>query len=375
MLQRLLHKGFLQAVACMLCLTCNSCAQNKTFVYQEVPEKYLKNNSYKGDWQMSDNDVFDITQTLPPGYVTDGTVDYTAFLQAALNNHAKVAMPAFAVMVNDSGLTLNSGQTVVFKDGSMLILKPTARGMYEILRIHNVENVTVYSPVIEGDKTAHTGTNGQWGMGIAVRASKNITLVNAKIYRCWGDGIYIGGLKCIPSQNISIINPLLDDNRRNGISITSANRVEISGGVIANSNGQMPQSGIDIEPNRATDVIDSISINDVVTYNHPKYGIVISLQQLRGRSSGLTNISIKNTVDDGSGNGIAIIGKPSADLLNGEIKIENPVFLNQADAAIKFPLRTYGIKLKIGNRGRGIKDADLDRLKKAALSQPGIRID
>lgn len=375
MLPSLLHKGFLQVMVCMLFLTCNSCAQNKTFVYREVPEKYLKNNNYKSERQMLDNGVFDITQTLSPGYVTDGTVDYTAFLQAALNGHAKVAMPAFPVMVNDSGLTLNSGQTVVFKESSKLILKPSSRGMYEILRIHNVENVAVYSPVIEGDKTAHTGTGGQWGMGIAVRASKNITIVNAKIYRCWGDGIYIGGLKGIPSQNISIINPLLDDNRRNGISITSANGVEISGGVIANSNGQMPQSGIDIEPNRATDVIDSISINDVVTYNHPKYGIVISLQQLRGRSVGQTNISIKNTIDDGSGNGIAIIGKPSADLLNGEIKIDNPVFLNQADAAIKFPLRTYGIKLKIGNQERGIKDADLDKLKKAALSQPGIRID
>jgi hypothetical protein len=374
MLPKLLHKALLPMASCMLFLTCHGYAQNKTFVYRQVPDKYLKNN-YQNRQKVMDADAFDITQMLPAGYVTDGSVDYTAVLQTALNSHSKVCMPAFSVLVSGSGLTLNSGQTLIFKEGSKLILKPSARGMYEILRMHHVENVTVYSPVIEGDKTTHTGAEGQWGMGIAIRASKNITIVNPKIYRCWGDGIYIGGLKKEPSQNISIINPLLDDNRRNGISITSANGVGISGGVVANSNGQMPQSGIDIEPNRPTDVIDNINISDVVTYNHPKYGIVISLQQLCGRTAGQTNISIKNTTDDASGNGIAIIGKPSADVLNGEIKIDNPVYLNQGDAAIKLPLRTYGIKLKIDNRGWGIKNADLDKLKKAASGQPEIRID
>ncbi|AYL98431.1 right-handed parallel beta-helix repeat-containing protein [Mucilaginibacter celer] len=374
--KKLLHNSFWLIALCMLLSACDGYGQSKAFVYKPVPADYLRDYSFVPRNKTNRDTAFDITRALPQGYVTDGSVDYTAYLQQALNSHPKVAMPNFAVMVNDAGLTLNSGQTVVFKDSSKLILKPSAPGTYEIIRIHNVENVTVYSAVILGDKTTHTGTDGQWGMGIAIRASKNITIINPKVYRCWGDGIYVGGLKNVPSQNVNIVNPLLDDNRRNGISVTSANQLSITGGVIANSNGQMPQSGIDIEPNRPTDVIDHINISDVVTYNHPKYGIVISLQQLRGRKAGETNINIKNPVDDGSGNGIAIIGRPSADdTLNGNISIVNPVYLNQGDAAIKLPLRNYGMRLHISNPVKGIKPRDFDKLKKAAQAQPGVQID
>lgn len=372
-----LYNSFLQVAACLLLSACNGYSQNIAFVYKAVPENYLKNiRDYRHKYNTNDSAIFDITLALPKGYVTNGTVDYTACLQSALNRHSRVFMPDFPVMVNDLGLTLNTGQTIIFKDSSKLILKAGAHGTYEILRIHGVENVSVYSAVIYGDKASHTGTGGQWGMGIAVRASRNITIINPKVYKCWGDGIYIGGLKNIPSQNVAIYAPFLDDNRRNGISVTSVNRLNIVGGVVANSNGQMPQSGIDIEPNRPTDVIDNINISDVVTYNHPKYGIVISLQQLRGRTAGETNIVIKNTVDEGSGNGLAIIGKPSNDTLSGKIIIMHPVYINERDTPIKLPLRTYRIRLHINRPlAGGINKNDLDRLRTAIKKQPEIRID
>jgi len=372
-----LYNSFLQIAACLLLSACNGYSQNIAFVYKAVPENYLKNiRDYRHKYNTNDSAIFDITLALPGGYVTDGTADYTAYLQSALNQHSRVFMPNFPVMVNDSGLTLNTGQTIIFKDSSKLILKASAHGTYEILRIHGVENVSVYSAVIYGDKATHTGTDGQWGMGIAVRASRNITIINPKVYKCWGDGIYIGGIQNVPSQNVAIYAPFLDDNRRNGISATSVNQLNIVGGVVANSNGQMPQSGIDIEPNRPKDVIDNINISDVITYNHPKYGIVISLQQLRGRTAGETNIVIKNTVDEGSGNGLAITGKPSNDTLSGKIIIMHPVYINEGDTPIKLPLRTYGIRLHINSPvAGGINKNDLDRLRTAIRKQPEIRID
>ena len=38
----------------------------------------------------------------------------------------------------------------------------------------------------------HTGNTGEWGHGIAVFGSTNVTIENVDISQCWGDGIYLG---------------------------------------------------------------------------------------------------------------------------------------------------------------------------------------
>lgn len=377
------YKRVVFVMVSLIFSACNGYSQTGDFVYKSIPGKYLEKRVSVDVLNLAANAkqlAFDITRMLPANYVTNGTVDYTAYMQTAINNHAIVLMPDFPVMINDSGLSLNTGQIVVFNDSSKIILKSSSLATYEIMRIHNVENVSVYFPVIYGDKTSHNGGKGQWGMGIAIRASKNVTIVNPRVFKCWGDGIYIGQIKNKTSTNINIYDPLLDDNRRNGISITSVNGLNISGGVIANSNGQMPQSGIDIEPNRATDVIDNINISNVVTFNHPKYGIVISLQQLVNRKQGKTSITITAPIDENSGNGLALTGKPNSQTLIGNIQIANPVWINNRLSALKLPLRNYGMHLRItrpivSNLLKKGDESEVGKIKEAIKDQQNVQID
>lgn len=291
--------------------------------------------------------AFDATRMLPTGFAKNGTVDYTNVIQAALDNYAIVLMPDFPVLINDTGISVRSGQTIIFNAHSKLIVKPSRRDTYEVIRIHDAENVNVFFAAIYGDKNTHLDSAGQWGMGIAIRGSKNVRLIRPQVYDCWGDGIYIGALKKLPSDNIVITAPLLNGNRRNGLSITSASKVTITGGVIANSGGQMPMSGIDIEPNHVYDTIDNIIIDHVTTFGHPKYGIVISLQHLLGRQTGITNILIKDHTDDGSNIAMGIIGKPAADTLTGQISIIKPLWNNNRETAIRLPIRNFGLKVFI----------------------------
>lgn len=291
--------------------------------------------------------AFDATRMLPTGFAKNGTVDYTSVIQDALNKYAVVLMPDFPVLVNDTGIAVRSGQTIIFNTHSKLIVEPSRKDTYEVIRIHDAENVNIFFAVIYGDKNTHLNSAGQWGMGIAIRGSKNVRLIRPQIYNCWGDGIYIGALKKLPSENITITAPLLNGNRRNGLSITSANKVNITGGVVANSGGQMPMSGIDIEPNHVYDTIDNIIIDGVTTFGHPKYGIVISLQHLLGRQTGITNILIKNHTDDGSNIAMGIIGKPADDTLTGKISIVKPVWSNNRETAIRLPIRNFGLKVFI----------------------------
>ncbi len=81
---------------------------------------------------------------------------------------------------------------------------------------------------------------------------------------CWGDCIYIGG----KSDSVIINNYRLDNGRRQGVSITSANIVKINYSVITNINCHAPETGLDIEPNEGQYVnnvmIDSVSIVNCV---------------------------------------------------------------------------------------------------------------
>ncbi|RVU00715.1 right-handed parallel beta-helix repeat-containing protein [Mucilaginibacter limnophilus] len=357
----------------------NACAQNG-FFYKPIPSQFLQikeSAAVQTRFKNLKQQAYDATRALPQGYKTDGTVDYTRYMQLAFNAHDVVLMPNFPVMVNDSGLTVNNGQTILFDSLSTLLLKPSNLETYEILRVHQVQNVEIYRPVIYGDKYTHLGAAGQWGMGIAVRASKNVNIVSPHIYKCWGDGIYVGQINKIPAQGITITDPLLDDNRRNGMSITAGNGVTVTGGIVANSNGQMPMSGIDIEPNHTTDVIDNITLTNLTTMNNRKYGIVVSLQHLLKRTVGKTAIRITNARDEESGVGFGIIGRPSTDTINGAIYVLNPVWIENKEVALRYPVRNFGMYVLFKNPviQRRTAAYELKRLRQQAEADPKIVVE
>src|SRR5690606_11453916 len=84
---------------------------------------------------------YDITNALPKGYKKDGSVDYTKYLQEALNKYNNILMPDFTV--STSGLLAISNSHIKFQSNSKLKLIPTDRERYQVLAIHGVENVTV----------------------------------------------------------------------------------------------------------------------------------------------------------------------------------------------------------------------------------------
>ena len=114
---------------------------------------------------------------------------------------------------------------------------------------------------IVGDRSKHTGHEGEWGMGIRLDGSRNVTISGLTIADCWGDCIYIGG----GSKNTQISNCQLRGSRRQGISITKADGVSINNCKIANISGTNPQYAIDIEPNKKCSVNNTLIENVDVT--------------------------------------------------------------------------------------------------------------
>lgn len=115
---------------------------------------------------------------------------------------------------------------------------------------------------IIGDKQTHTGTEGEWGMGVRFHGARNSSVNGLKIKDCWGDCIYVGG----NSKNILIENCQLDHGRRQGVSITNADGVTIRNCRISNVGGKNPEYAIDVEPNKE-DTVDNVMIENVVIDN------------------------------------------------------------------------------------------------------------
>lgn len=142
-------------------------------------------------------------------------------------------------------------------DGT-LRLTPNGFKSYDVIRVVGSRVKIHGKGSIVGDKSKHTGHEGEWGMGIRLQGSRNVTINGLTIADCWGDCIYIGS----NSNKTQISNCMLRGSRRQGISITKADGVIVSNCKIANISGTNPQYAINIEPNKQC-TIDNVLIKNV----------------------------------------------------------------------------------------------------------------
>lgn len=231
-----------------------------------------KSNAATNEFSEDTQQYYDLTSALPKGYKKDGTVDYTNYLQAALNKFNNVLMPNFTIAT--TGLLAISNSHIKFQQNSKLKLIPTDRERYQVLAIHGVENVTVTNANIEGDLKRHKGIKGEWGFGIDIRNSRNITISNAIVSNCWGDGIVIAystkgflGKEIFKTADIFISDFNISYCRRNGITVGGVNNLKIKNGIITDIKGTPPQAGIMIEPDRTTYILKNINVVNVQVSN------------------------------------------------------------------------------------------------------------
>ncbi|MGX7595077.1 cell wall-binding repeat-containing protein [Planococcus plakortidis] len=266
---------------------------------------------------------------LPFGAKTNDSKDDTEYIQRTIDsfkgNNGIVYFPKGVYEIDAiKSLVIPSNLILKFQKGSVLNVIPNNSERYEVIRIHDVQNIKIIGDLeIRGEKDTHTGTSGQWGFGISIRGSKNISVENASIYKNWGDGIYIGSTSNQRySENITIDNVKLDGNRRQGISIISGKNIKVLNSLITNTHGHPPQGGIDIEPNNNLEVVENILIQNTETNNNTNKGIIVSLKQLKGSN---TPVSIKIENSDRIYDGIGIYG---IDDTIGTIEIDGVYYLS-----------------------------------------------
>ena len=314
--------------------------------------------------------AFKIENILPKGYVKDGSVDYTSYVQLALSKHKQIVFPGFPILVNDEGLKIGSDRTITFLEGSEIRLKPSAKKSYEILSIKDARNVTLINPVVVGDWDKHIGTEGEWGNGIKIGGSSNVTLYNPKVSNCWGDGIYISATKSGVPKNIRIVNAFLKKNRRNGLSVISVDGLVLESPYSGYNDGISPRAGIDIEPNKSYDEIKNVKIFNPKTEKNGGSAISIGLNKLYGRGDKNVSIEIRNHVDHGSRNGLLISCSTkksvAGEKIIGNVTVMDPLWQKN----FKQPLSVYKLRepnLKLSVTNPQLVDLEGKKLSKSAF--------
>lgn len=169
----------------------------------------------------------------------DGVTDDTVAIQTAINLSKKIIVDSN--VYTTSGLQLINNTNIHF-DNSTIKIIPNDKSAYSVIGIKNSNNINLTGNVhLVGDKDVHTGTTGEYGHCLSISASSNINIESLHCEYGWGDGLYIGANDDnVSSTDINIISLVCNNNRRNGFSISSGERITINNIVVYDNKGTSP---------------------------------------------------------------------------------------------------------------------------------------
>jgi len=283
--------------------------KRKTVVY--VEGYYTPGDGGGGAFYITDND---------PGYVNNGTSFALGDKWAVRILQGYITPAMFGVRGDDSDETTRMQEALnfsAFSSSKFVVSKPAVRyrtgsvfvpsncviefepnvvwravdnlGVNDrLLCVHDVNNVVIYgnNSTLDMNKAAYP--SGEQRHCLDIRGSTNVAVYNLNTNDSGGDGFYIGrsltgGLAY--SKNITIIGVNSNNNRRQGASVTSAENLLISSCRLSSTSGTNPQSGLDFEPNQASDVLRNILVMNCEFLNNSGTGTEVMLKDITSASS------------------------------------------------------------------------------------------
>ena len=289
------------------------------------------------------------------GVRADGKTNDRAALQKAVDGAiGKTLVITGPCRIDEQGVHMRSNSRVRFAPGASIKLLPHDTQNYEVIRIWDVRHVILENPRVDGSKELNTATGGEWGMGISIAGSTDVTIDSPSTINCWGDGIYIANsfASGLPySSDIRVMNHHASGCRRQGVSIISGRNILFDRPVWENIAGTLPSAGLDIEPNGNTDVIEDIRIVNPTTRNC-QFGILVWLEALPGSREKYVSVVISGHKDEGSREAAYSVSglKTKGSVVTGYVTSNSPTWVHpRKDAFVSIDYDRAGPRIDISN--------------------------
>lgn len=215
--------------------------------------------------------------------------DATKAFQDAINSDADtviIDLQSEDWIVGPSEFTMLKEKTIIFEPGVILRAKIGAFVNSDdcMLKLSGANNLKIigYGATIQMNKAEYAVLKGEWRHGISLLDCTNIEIYGFYLNESGGDGIYVRGNE--NSENILLKDLWCDNHYRQGISIISAKNLVVRNCWFTNTSGTLPECGLDLEPNKNTDILVGILFDKCRFTNNYGNGTVLALGKLDSTS-------------------------------------------------------------------------------------------
>jgi len=249
----------------------------------------------------------------------------TQEIQSILDGHRSVMFTNGTFVLDP--IFIKSNSVIYMSPNTILQATSTYGEIDKLLNMYEVNNVVIHGNNGTVKMTRSDYTTGEWRHCVDVRQSHNVHIYNLIAKDSGGDGFTLNG------TNISLINCISDNNRRQGLSISNVKNALIIGGEYKNSNGTNPQYGIDIEPDNELQFIQNLKIIGVKTSGNARGGISVVPNNLKNPMS----VYISDWVSENDGSEASLLFALSPiQKIEGEVVVTNAQIINPKSNGVKF---------------------------------------
>lgn len=222
------------------------------------------------------------------------TTDVTIPFNTAINSNADTVIIDFVGtgdwVITSSTFTDITNKTIIFEPSVRLLAKPGAFvadiHLLKFIRGINIK-ISGYGASFQMQKVEYT--TGEFRHTLQLENCKDILVEGLQLKDSGGDGIYIGGeISLSPNpycENVIIKDCVMDNNRRQGMSVISAKNLLVSNCLFKNTKGTLPEAGVDLEPYEPYQRIENCRFTKCRFINNNGHGIELAFFYMTNAST------------------------------------------------------------------------------------------
>lgn len=179
-----------------------------------------------------------------------------------------------------------NNKTIIFEPNVQLVARTGYTVQDCLLQFKQCNGVKIIgnNTILKMRKADYPPSDISYRHTLAIVECTNIEASNLRIEDSGADGIFIGSFSVVPgkeySENIILRNIICNNGRRQGISVISAKNLLVEHCWFKNTIGELPEAGVDLEPDRPEDVLQNIEFRKCSFTGNNGSGISVSVQNL-----------------------------------------------------------------------------------------------